>query len=615
MLKLISIIVLTFFVSLLVSCEKTEVSVRAESLIASDIKVDNKVTYVSRNSSALISEGVVFLYKKGNQLYLHVPNQKDVLIDGDVRSQRHQWISVSGDYIYVFWWEKFGKSLGATPKKLNKTVYARVSSDKGKTFGDKTIVNSEEGRPLAKLSIISDDRGNASVFYLDERIPVYEVFVNTTHNGGKTWSKDVMLNGDNLGSLKKTSSNTVAQRKYFAVSPNINKIGNEIVATWHEAGKENGEYVNRLFSRASIDQGKTWGEKKEIYVDRDDYSLQIKTFHKEKQLFMVVTQAGKGLYVLYKNEGSDWIGPSAFAPGTDIAKSASYIGMDADNKYLYVTYIKVPPNGGKKDWATVLQRYNLQKNRWESDMHRFDAVFGLSKTRGGYQDIAILDDGAILTVWEDYRYVLPVILMSYSLDQGESWSVPAFINKPANSKAHAVEKFPFIMTTKNTAQIFFEYSDLKEGGIPYATTKTIKLISPRQQKLNFEEALVISGEDKKKKLIKRFDELMKARVSKNWEKAWRFLDPVYRNLYSKKSWISSRDRIEYLDYEFISAKVEGSEGKTSVIFRFNIGNSVQGVTADAAHLKNKKKSSEMPWGWFGDDWYLIAEDPRTPYMP
>jgi len=608
MIKLIPIIVLTFLMALLVSCEKKEVAVKNDYMSTSDVKIDKSLVYVSRKSSVLTSTGLIFLYKKGKQLFLHASNQGEVLIDENTRSQRHHWLSVSGNYIYVFWWEKNGTSLGKVPTKLNKTIYVRVSNNNGKTFGEKTIVNTKEGRPLAKLSIVSDDKGNASVFYLDERIPAYEVFVNTTHDGGKSWSKDLMLNDDKLNTAK-------AQKKYFAVSPNINKIGNELVATWHEAGQDNEKYTNRLFSRVSFDQGRTWGEKKEIYLDKGDYSLQIKSFSKQRRLFLVITQAGKGLYVLYKDEGSDWVGPSAFAPGTDKAKSASYIAMDADDKYLYVTYIKVPPNGGKKDWQTILQRYNLQKNAWEDGLHRFDAVFGLSKTRGGYQDLALFDDGAIIATWEDYRYVLPVILISYSLDQGETWSTPAIINQQTDTKTHAVEKFPFILMSNKTAQIFFEYSDLKEGGIPYATTKTIKLVSPKQQKLKLKEAVVISGEDMKKKLIKRFDNLMAARVSKDWEKAWGFIDPVYRNLYSKKSWISTRDRLEYLDYEFLSAKVEGSEGKTSAIISFSIGNSVQGVTPQAKHLKNKRKSTEMKWGWFGDDWYYIAEDPRTPYMP
>lgn len=611
MLKLKTRGLLVLILGLLISCgqpEKIKIS-----LLPVDVKVGDSLVYLTDQSTALSSEGLIFLYHRGKQLYLRV-NKKDLLLDESASSQRHKWVSVSGSYIYVFWWEKYGSSLDEKPRDLNKTIYVRVSSDNGKTFSEKKIINTEAGRPLAKLSIAVDAKGNASIFYLDERFPVYQVFVNSTNDGGKTWTKDLMLNDDAVNSLA-SLEDAKNRRKTFAVSPNISNVGKELVAIWLEAGNEGGKYINRIFSRVSLDHGKTWGAEKEIYVDKENHSLQMKIFHKNKRLFLAITQAKKGMYVLYKEEGSRWSKPSVLVPGTDKAKSASYLRMNADSKYLYLTYIHIPPYGRKKDWSTVLQRYNLEKQIWDSVPHRLDAVLGVDKTRGGYQDITVLDDGTIMAVWEDFRYVLPVILMTYSSDQGENWSSPVVLS---NERKHSVQKLPFIISSNNVAQVFFEYSDLTEGGVPYATTKTMKLVSPKHKDfkgMNLKEAKVISNESRKKELIKRFDDLMRARVSKDWSKAWGMVDPVYRNLYNKKSWISLRNRMQYKSYEILSVEVEGSLGKVSTIVSFDIGNTVQGVTANAAHLKNKRKSIEMPWGWFGDNWYLISEDPRTPYMP
>jgi len=620
MLKSVSIFMFTCLVVLLVSCDNKDVELGNSTNLTSSIKVGDKPALLFRKNTALdANNNLVFLYQKGSQLYIHL-NQKEILIDKKVQSKRHHWLSVSGEYVYVFWWEKFGKSLDAKPINLDKTLYVRASSDGGKTFGKKIIINSSKGRPLAKLSIASDEKGNASVFYLDERLPVFEVFINSTHDGGKTWSKDLMLNNDELNVFN-IAENTSSQKKYFAVSPSINRVGKELVAIWQEASKENGKPINRVVSRTSVDQGRTWGKKKELYIDKDNYSLQLKTFSKAGRLFVVVTQAGKGLYVIYKNEGADWLKPSVLAPGTDKAKSASYIAMDADDKYFYVTYIRIPPNGGKKDWATVLQRYNLKEKTWDKPLHRFDAITGEEKTRGGYQDFTILDDGTLVAVWEDYRYILPVILMSYSLDQGDNWSAPFILDK-VTDKTHAVEKFPFILKSASSAnilQVFFEYTELREDRDPFVVTKTIKLVSPKNEKefkaLNLKEALVITGKDKKQKLKNRVEALMKARIAKDWSKAWGFLDPVYRNLYSKKSWMNTRDRMEFLNYKVLSIGVHGSHGKTKTMITFNITNHVRGVTSEAKHLKGKRKIAEMPWGWFGDNWYLIAEDPRTPYLP
>lgn len=582
-------------------------------------ELDKQNLFLYRKSTIIKSNQLLYLYKKEKNLYLRKLG-KDVLIESDVQPDHYFWLNSSGSYVYVFWWEKYGSSLDAPPRKLDKTLYVKTSTDGGTTFGKKIIINNTDvGRPLANLKITSDESGNAAIIYLDERYPAYEVFINTTQDGGKTWSKDLMINDAEFDHT--TIKDGKPSRTFFAVSPTINIVGKELVAIWHEASKEGGRPINRLYSRVSLDWGKSWQKEEEIFKDSDNYSLQIKTFQKNNRLFLVATQTDRGLFLLHRDTDSVWKKVPTVAPETEKGRSASYIAMDADNIFLYLTYVYAPKNGGQRSWQTVLQRFDYLNNKWISKPLRMNELNTKNKlSRGSYQDVTVLSDGTVIIVWQDFRFILPTIMMSYSLNQGEDWSNPVKLKQTKKGKNYTIEKFPYILKSNNDQNIhvMFESSVLKEGLPPYVFTKSVEFVSPRDKefkKTNFAEDRLVSEQEKKNKLNIRIKELMELRISKKWNEAWEFIDPVYRNLYSKKSWLKLRNRIIYSKFSIESVKVNGSYGRTKGWTNYDIGNNVEGVSSKDNHLKNQRKLVDLTWGWFGDDWYYIAENPRAPYLP
>ncbi len=567
-----------------------------------------KAVSLSPESVQNNSGKIVYLYKKKNKLVFYKAGKEQVIND---KYTKKYWLKSSGNYIYAFWWEKYAKEYNEKTHKtenIGKTLYVRVSTDNGKTFSDKVRINDKNGKPLTDLDIVIDDKGNATIFYLDERYSGLQVFVNTTNDGGNTWSKDLMLNNAKLNDSPPIK---FSNEHFSAHSPRVEKIGDEIIVVWQQFVKGEGRF---LFSRRSVNNGKTWSDESIIFNGKDK-SAEISLFSIDTELYLVASYPENGLYLFVSTDGLSWRKVSGVAPNTTETGFVSFVRADADKKNLYISFVYKAFNTGFRDWHTGLVRYDIKKGIWKKGFYQFDATLRKENSRGSYQDIRVLNNGAIVAVWQDYRRILPAIFCSYSNDYGETWSTPF----PLHKLGGVLAEHPFLKEIEENILVFYENNDLPEGKRPIFSMKILKLNSkqlPSYAMRNISKFLVTpSLQELKSKLKARFNDVMQARIAKQWEKAWTFVDPVYRNLYSKKSWLFTRDRIHYKSFELSSIDINMPYATIKGKAVFDLGENIQGLDATDEKFKNMSQGLEMKWGWFGDNWYYISDDPRSPYMP
>lgn len=589
---------------LLISCsaEKNESNI---VLIEDLVKQKN---VLEGESSIGISNGNEYvLYVDENALVLDKNNHITRL---ENTFAKKYWLHVSGEFVYVFWWVKYGlKKEGGSS---GKALYVRGSQDSGKTFSKKVKINGKFG-VLPDIHTVADIHGNIVVVYLDEREKGHQIYSNTSSDGGRTWlNADVQLNMPSPKADVVDLANGKPITK--AVTPRLKKQGSKIIAMWEQLEKFNGESAIRLMSRTSLDFGKTWEKPVIIYTSFGKVSIEFESTVVGDKVYLmaVLTQ---GLVVFEKQLSGEWIQIKGVAPDSDKAL-VSYIKTASDEKYLYITYIYVD-GVDKKSWHTELVRLDLETKEWVQGKYRFDAVANasLGEMRGGFQDVSVLETGEIIVVWEDYRGILPGIFINYSNDKGKNWLVTPV---PLVKIGLSYSQKPFIKLDGKAINIYFAQTMLKDQTRPVSKTRKIFLTVPQISRLRGYE--YPNQSSARTELKKRMVELMELRGMEkkgldDYEKEWVFIDPIYRANVRKASWMSTRDLFRYSeDYNIKTVEVTGALAKIRGNMTFSLENDLPGIEKKFL-LKDKKQEYMAKWGWFYDNWYIIPEAPTQSHLP
>ena len=586
--------------------DKTQIESERESLFSSiPVALKNQHT-------AIISKKISYLFIKDKRLVLQL-GDKQTVISNSINSEQF-WLKVVGSYVHVFWWDKFGTLAknDFSKKKKGKVLYASSSSDGGKTFSKPQAIT-QGGGVLPNVKIVADEKGHVTVVYLDERYKGFQIFSNSSQDGGVNWKKEDYR-------LDHSSENLAQAKTLTAVSPNIVQVGNDLVSVWEQPDVTNDrKKILRVYSRVSHDFGRTWEKQTVVYETREYQGVSMSLFDDGyKNAFLFIPLREKGVMAFVKTKGNEWTKIEGFAPNSEKAKINNYFKITADDKYLYVTYIFVEKaNGPKPPWHVELVRIDKNNNNWVSPSFRLDSRGMGVSSRGGYQDIITLEDGTIVVVWEDYRRILPMIALNYTVDQGKTW-----LNTPmilSNQNIVNTSIFPFIKKNdKDRFTVFFLNNKYPEQVKPEVKTLAVTLDSPQSKEFN-KKALSLkslpSDDVLKKRLTERFKLLKDARLHKKWKQAWKLRDPIYRNMYKKSTWLRTRDRLIYKSFDLKSLKLEIPYASTSGKMVYDLDPDFVHVKKNDPRFSNIKETFSLPWGWFVDDWYIISEGYNQYYLP
>ncbi len=594
---------------------KTEATNNPQKKVNAEPKITNKYkaldTLQRSRTVAVLNEKLATVYKKKNQLVFKKDGLSEKVISEQIASN-HYWLVTAGNYVYVFWWEKFANQVKGEEKSslTGKVIYVRASQDGGKTFGKRKVITTAGG-VLPKLRFTADADGHIVLVYLDERRGGFNIYANASQDGGKTWKdQDLKLDHDSEEEMK--------SGHHTAVSPNIAQSGNEVVASWQQLDVDaKDKQILRLYSRVSHDFGKTW-EKEELVDETDktmSYSLQM--YADKGRVFLIAGMQKNGIVLFTKRTNQPWKKIEGVLPDSNEGNGGSHYRFTSDDKYLYVTYVHVEKvEGSKVFWHTKLARFDKAANRWVGDSFRFDSRGMGVASKGGYQDITLLDDGTVVVVWEDFRRILPLIAMNYSLDQGKTWlNIPLVLSRQdiVNNSMK-----PFIRKTGKQFKVFYNNNIFPEQAKPEVKTMYVTLNSPKSaefSKKTWELKGLPSDKELKQRLKERFNVLKDARLNKKWKQAWPIQDPLYRNLYKKGMWLRTRDRLIFRKMDLSSVKLDNPYGYTLGQMVYDLNPDFIDADPKDPKFKDQKKNFVLKWGWFVDDWYLITETGTEPYLP
>jgi hypothetical protein len=338
------------------------------------------------------------------------------------------------------------------------------------------------------------------------------------------------------------------------------------------------------------------------------------------EIFISVYIPNKGVHTFTSfNQLTQWKKLGVIAD-TDKLNSASYMRSalskqgNISKRILTFTvnkpYVKAKAkffiqNDKGNDWLDITAQVTANAI---SDGSKTNYIFD---HKSAFSNTAVIGDNKIFVAWEDHSYLVPTILINYSLNGGISWlKKPVFINYPGTN----IQRYPkFLKGDSSLWMIFsqfgFKASDMSKPPL-YATKVAVvnnrnSLTTINLPKISLEK--IISKEEKLKLLKKRAKEFWDYRVERDYMKTYEYYEPMYRALFNKKAFLGTQGKIDFLDVKLGDVDMNGNIAvmDTDVTISISMFKTIEDVTADPS--PPKKHRVKARWGWFYDNWYLLPE--------
>lgn len=565
--------------------------------------MDKKVQVLRLSALVSVRNDLGVLYVDQDKVMFRLAD-KNVVLD-ELKGAEGLWLESRGKYVYAFWWVKFIYKEGEEAPVAGKTLFVRASDDYGQTFSPRAALN-QAGGILPDLSMAHDNQGNISVMWKDERDGGYEMYVNSSQNGGKTWLKDGQrLDKPRFENLEKKEDGSGADVKTAAASsPHIGYVGNKLVATWQQLDWVSGKNILRFISRDSQDHGVTWNAESD--VAELDHSTHVETnfYSAGDEVFLAISRASSGL-VLYSTIDAKVWRELGVVPGTEELDIASLVRMAANDELLLISYTGVPKT---KLWRVEAVSYDRKSKQWLEGVHRVDGLKeGEVYPRTSQQALALLDNGSFCMAWEGTQAIMPSVYFDCTKD-GVNWFKDGAA--PLTIPGYSHDSGVALVKGENKLWVF--YSHVIPNG-----NKSSAVATMQELVLNAEGEPVLpkrvfkrfSDKERMSLLDKRIKTFWDTRIEGDLEAVWTGFDPVYRMKMSKYKWMSMQENIAYFKYSVLNdgpITINGNFARVDVEIEVTARPAVVEEGFVEASVPKKAKASQL-WGWFYDDWYLVPE--------
>lgn len=562
-------------------------------------------------SVAVVANELAVLYVNNNKLRFRTSERKIILDEGGGYTSKNIWLVSKGQYVYAFWWVKFTFSNEKGEKNKivqGKSLFVRSSNNYGKDFSPKVKINSDAGI-LPDIAFEADKLGHISVIYIDERSPHFQIYVNSSKDGGKNWLSSDMR-------LDKALGQEVKQVASYALTPRIVKLNNSIIAIWQQYDENNGKPVTRIIARESLDYGFTWEDEEVVFSDNGNVSSTLDVAIANDEIYAFwLDKRKKGLVLFSRKSGEkQWQSNGKIAPGTENALAVSWLKAVADSDYLYIsfTYEKRPV----KDYVLQIQ-YDRKKREWLLGTHRLDRHSADLKyiAKSVYSDMVMLPNKSILAVWEDYQDIIPGINLDIFNTKKQSWlSTKIRLTTPGKVNA----RLPQILLGDDKVWVVFYETPVTEGKPqPSGLVSLSYLIDPVSSlEVGGEELNTPDPKISKQQVKDKVSKIWKARIKKNKVEEWPLYDPVYRSKFNRKKWIKADSGLSYDSFKVDSIEINGLFARVKGTTYYKLPpEMLKKDSLDPEDSKGTKvdinksvlSSYSMKFGWFHDDWYFIPE--------
>lgn len=533
--------------------------------------IDNSDYYSSPASAAVIGNVLTLYRTTDGHIALH-DGQKTTVLDGAAKQPGggHPLLKRDGSRVYAMWWQK-------TPPGA-KYLYFSASYDGGATFSPVKIINSGGG-VLASYELASNGKGSLAVAYHDERSGHYEVFANSSQDGGKTWQdKDTQLSSPGA----------------IAIEPQLVSTGDRFVATW----KETSDKGVRVVSRTSSDGGHTWNNEVEINRNTSPLTSDTLVLHKGR-LYLFGEIAGKGIVGYSSNDaGKSWQALGSM-PETQAYSSSQIVAAPCGDGMCLVFVGKLLSERDGK--FRILGGAVAPEGKWAGKAVRVDRK-AYDLTDSVNPDLIALPDGAVLAAWEDYRSIRPDICMGYSDNGGRAWSEPVCMDN-----AQKATVFPKLASDGDDQVLAFfaRYPNDKRDSQQYLYAKLG--YAPGKGITGVPKIKEVPEDQKEARLRERVNEFWKLRSEAKLADIYKLYDPAYRAAVTQPDFEKFQGNVVYHSY-----KIDGVDLKDNIAtvkVKTNVEVKPTLIMGQRFTMPPKDDIVPMEWVWLDNDWYFVYKTP------
>ena len=554
--------------------------------------------HLSRPANTIINDKLATVFSNKSQILFQYDDNEHVEVAKGIST--NIWLESAGNNVYVFWWTK---------TVVGKQLFISMSNDLGKTFAEKKLINTG-GQILPALDIAVHENGNIAVMYTDERKPKFQVYVNTSSDGGITWNEqDYRLDTDDNAQVNRKNAPIS-----FAVNPHITYLKNgDLFALWQQKKSYDNKIQAQFVARVSKDNGKNWGEEFLIYSAKDtSFTVENELISSDEDIVLLAAYPKKGLLAFHAkvNDLQKWSVIQGLKP-TENANTVSWLRAAISGKKLKASYTIQKEEGEK--FRVEVAELSLDTDSWKTDIHRLDIKDDtVVKTKAWYQDVSALSNGEFVAIWEDFRGVSPSVFITYTENQGEKWREAI----PLTRIGYSEVKNPRLLVSDNKIMVLFESYVLRDlTSFPQLTVRIIDYFPDNKEIAIAKPPSSDKYKDKKKeRLVERVNALMDLRVKKEWEKTWDFLDPIFKRKFDKQAWLGNQGKITFESYKFKSATVSSKYfGIAQIETTYSLPQQILGGEISEA-TGSKTAPAELSWIWFYDDWYFAPKSTFTRHL-
>ncbi|MCK5855141.1 MAG: hypothetical protein KAG56_07960 [Sulfurovaceae bacterium] len=564
--------------------------------------IKSKVAYTA---TTVVDNQVTTLYASKGKLVFQKGDDVKVLANKKI-TNTNLWLHKNKKNLYALWWTKSTKG---------KALYIRNSTDKGETFQEQVMLT--RGGILPILSFADNGEDKIAIAYVNESEPGYQIYFNRSLDAGTTWLKqDMRLNHlyNSKGKVTekdfplKNKTDTPGSR---AISPTLKYLDKHLVLQWQEQSLIEGISYLRLVTRISQDDGKTWQDEKEIYriANKDPVEMMTVQVGSELRTFMFIPEKGLLMFSSSK-QGTVWQQEGALA-GTESFVFASAMKAAINEKNLLLTFTK-----REKEQKDNIELYSMSRanNKWTRKTEDIGLVAYPkeiplnAKTKTVNSAITSFTDDVVVLAWEDHRYLMPTVILNYSINAGETWHKEVF---PLLKPGKVISKFPSLLTSKDKLFVIFTHSDtehdkfMKQVLYLASFDKTSEGKSPISLP-QADRGKQLTDEGKMARLKKRSKEFWDLRIKEDYKDTFKYFDPLYRTLFDEANFVKSQGKIRFMKYSNSDIKLQGKVAfvETNVTFTIPVFATL-GELMEAPPPQSRKMNAR--WGWFYDDWYLMPQ--------
>lgn len=565
-----------------------------------------KLKHITRPAVEIINGEPAVLYSADKKIELMYKGKKTVIESTEGSTKVWLFTDKSKNKIYTLWWKK-------TPK--GKYVYFRGSSDEGKTFSKKSVININGGI-LQQLKLYSHGDGNIAVLFYDERVPPYRVYANASTDGGLTWKETDFRIDNDLNAINKKGKNGENVPVNYALNPLLAYLDTgKLVASWQQRKVIDNKLVSQIVVRISNDLGQSWGEEQTVFTWDKAHIVEAAMVSRGNKIAIIAGYPKIGLLGFYAedNKASNQLSWKELdgVNGTQEVNEISWLKPVMSDDVLKVGFILQKEQKNKYQIQIASMPFVDQK--WETKPFRIDRDKKQPvKTKASYFDLKLLPNGEFVIAWQDYRSIIPMLMLDYTKNKGKDWlDHPVEATRPGLSQI----RLPEVYVGGGMVRVNLEWNIIRDTKLPRYSTLEFPL-DPKTGVLSVAGRPAdkqYTKEEKEAKLRKRVEEFMSLRVKGEWEKSWAYMDPVYRQVTKKSSWLKNMGNISYESFKVNKVDAEGRFATAEVDMMVSLAQQLrQGEVVEATPAK--KSSTTMKWLWFYDDWYFFSSGTFFQYL-